>query len=56
MSEETTVIRARIDPDLKAAFEQACKANDRTTSQILRDFIRQYVAKHAQGDLLKGSK
>ena len=55
MTEE--IIRARIDSDLKTAFERACKANDRTASQVLRDLIRFYVqensGKKAQGELLE---
>lgn len=55
MSEE--IIRARIESDLKAAFERSCKENDRTASQVLRDLIRNYVQENAektrQGDLLK---
>lgn len=33
----------RIDGDLKAAFAQAAKAQDRTGAQLLRDFMREYV-------------
>lgn len=50
------VIRARIGADLKTAFEEACKENDRTASQVMRDLIRQYIREHAQGDMLKGKK
>lgn len=55
MGTNEDVIRARIDPDLKRAFEDVCKANDRTASQVLRDFIRAYVKANGQGDLLKGA-
>lgn len=54
MGEE--IIRARIDEDLKKAFDQACKKNDRTASQIIRDLIKEYVRKNAQGDLLGDKK
>lgn len=54
MSEE--IIRARLESSLKKSFEDACKANDRTASQVLRDLIRQYVKQNAQGELLKGKK
>jgi antitoxin component of RelBE/YafQ-DinJ toxin-antitoxin module len=50
------LIRTRIDADLKRAFEEACTRNDRTASQVLRDLIRDYVKKNAQGDLLKVAK
>lgn len=58
MSEE--IIRARIDANLKAAFERACESNDRTASQVMRDLIRLYVQEHAgknaQGDLITPRK
>jgi len=41
----TVVIR--VDDSLKAAFADAAKAADRTTSQLLRDFMRDYVKGHA---------
>ena len=33
----------RVDAALKKAFEQAAKSNDRSGSQLLRDFMREYV-------------
>ncbi|WP_298287736.1 hypothetical protein [Novosphingobium sp.] len=33
----------RIDGELKAAFSEAAKAQDRTGAQLLRDFMREYV-------------
>ena len=53
MTEDT--IRARVDANLKKMFEAACKENDRTASQVLRDFMKSYVAQHGnkQGSLLK---
>ena len=46
----------RVDATLKKAFEQAAKSNDRSSSQLLRDFMRDYVKRHAQGDLLADKK
>ena len=54
--ETQTVINLRIPCELKRAFEDACKANDQTASQVIRAFVRQYVKQNAQGDLLKGGK
>jgi len=54
MSEE--IVRARIPAELKTAFEEACKRNDQTCSQVIREFIRHYVKQNAQGELLKGKK
>jgi predicted transcriptional regulator len=46
----------RVDVALKKAFEQAAKSNDRSGSQLLRDFMREYAKRHAQGDLLVDKK
>jgi hypothetical protein len=35
----------RVDPALKAAFTQATEAEDRPAAQVLRDFMRVYVAR-----------
>lgn len=41
----------RIDPDLKNAFIASAKGQDRTASQLIRDYMREYVKKHGQRDL-----
>jgi predicted transcriptional regulator len=33
----------RVDEELKDAFSEAAKANDRTGAQLLRDFMRDFV-------------
>lgn len=43
----------RLPSDLRAAFEHAASSNDQSASQLVRAFMRDYVAKHAQLDLLK---
>ena len=57
MDEKEAVINFRIDAQLKRAFERVAKAEDRTSSQLLRDFVRQTVALHtarnAQGDIFR---
>jgi metal-responsive CopG/Arc/MetJ family transcriptional regulator len=50
---EETTLNLRLPADLKKSFDAACKANDQTSSQIIRAMIREYVKKKAQGDLLK---
>ena len=42
MSETTFTFR--VDDSLKAAFADAAKRKDRTVAQLLRDFMRNYVA------------
>ena len=54
--ETTAVINHRVPADLKRAFEDACKANDQTASQVIRAMMREYVRANAQGDLLKGNR
>ncbi len=38
----------RVDGDLKAAFTAATAADDRSAAQVLRRFMRLYVARRAQ--------
>ena len=42
MSESTFTFR--VDDSLKAAFADAAKQKDRNAAQLLRDFMRSYVA------------
>lgn len=55
---ETTpsVMNLRLPADLKKAFEEVCRQNDQTASQVLRAMIRRYIKENAQGDLLGGRK
>lgn len=38
----------RVPAPLKAAFEAAAKREDRTVSQLIRDYMRAYVRDHSQ--------
>jgi predicted transcriptional regulator len=38
-----TTFTFRVDQDLKNAFTEAARANDQPGSQLLRDFMREYV-------------
>lgn len=38
----------RVDEGLKAEFSSAAKAHDRTGAQLLRDFMRSYVAQQQE--------
>lgn len=40
-----TTFTFRVDEALKSAFNEAAKAHDRPGSQLLRDFMREYVEK-----------
>ncbi|EGM8498317.1 TPA: hypothetical protein ACV5PZ_004995 [Escherichia coli] len=45
------LIRAVIDPALKAEFEGAAKRNGQVPSRALRELIREYVQRHAKGEV-----
>lgn len=38
----------RIDPTLKAAFSRAAESEDKPAAQVLREFMRAYVARREQ--------
>jgi hypothetical protein len=42
----------RIDPVLKADFQAATEAQDKPAAQVLRDFMRLYVARQRQQKFL----
>lgn len=45
MDENNSTMIFRVNGDLKAAFEKACKRMDTTASQMMRAFIRDVVSK-----------
>ncbi len=40
---KTAALRIRIEPDLHRKFLATCKAQDVPASQVLREFMKQYV-------------
>lgn len=42
-------LRIRIDRELREAFVAACREEDRPAAQVLREFMRDYVASHPHG-------
>ena len=46
---KTSALRIRIDPNLHHQFLEVCKAQDRPASQVIRDFMRQYVQMNGGG-------
>ena len=52
MDNPPSVVNLRLPADLKTAFEEVCRQNDQTTSQVLRAFMRRYVQENAQRPLL----
>ncbi|MFM0597318.1 hypothetical protein [Paraburkholderia dilworthii] len=53
MENNSCGLRIRVDPRLRQDFLAACKAQDRTAAQVLREFMRDFVASH--GDSLQTS-
>lgn len=43
---KTARLTLLIDPNKKAAFERLCALQDRTTSQVVRQLIRDYLAQY----------
>ncbi len=46
MELKTARLTLLIDPHKKAAFERLCAEQDRTPSQVVRQLIRDYLARH----------
>jgi hypothetical protein len=46
MESKTARFTLLIDPDKKRAFEELCARQDLTPSQVVRQLIREYLAKH----------
>lgn len=46
---KTSAFRIRMDPNLHHQFLEICKNQDRPASQVIRDFMRQYVQIHGGG-------
>ena len=46
MEQKTARLTVLIDPTKKDAFEKLCATQDVTPSQVVRQLIREYLAKH----------
>lgn len=49
MESRTARFTVLMDPNKKRAFENLCAQQDLTPSQVVRQLIRDYLAKHNQG-------
>ncbi len=45
---KTAALRIRIEPELHKKFLDTCRARDLSASQVLREFMKQYVSTHEQ--------
>ena len=46
METKTARLTLLIDPEKKRAFERLCALQDLTPSQVVRQLIREYLARH----------
>jgi hypothetical protein len=46
MEIKTARLTVLVDPKKKKAFEDLCERQDLTPSQVIRQLIREYLAKH----------
>ena len=47
-------LRIRVQRDLREAFLEVCRAQDKPAAQVLREFMREYVAGYAADSLHDG--
>lgn len=47
--QDSSGFRLRVDDRLRQDFITACRAHDRAAAQVLREFMRKYVAQHYGG-------
>lgn len=56
MESKTARFTLLIDPNKKKAFETLCARQDLTPSQVVRQLIREYLAKHGVTYATKSKK
>ena len=49
MSNKDAGLRIRVELELRDAFVRACQSQGLGASEVLRDFMRMFAAKHAEG-------
>jgi hypothetical protein len=42
-------LRIRVQRELREQFLEVCRAQDKPAAQVLREFMRGYVAQHGEG-------
>ena len=47
--QESSGFRLRVDNKLRQEFIEACRAQDRPAAQVLREYMRDFVAKYYSG-------
>lgn len=54
MESKTARLTVLIDPHKKAAFEKLCSEQDLTSSQVVRQLIRDYLDAHGVSNAARG--
>ncbi len=42
-------LRIRVERSLREAFLEACRIQDKPAAQVIREFMRGYIAQHTSG-------
>jgi Ribbon-helix-helix protein len=50
MPEKDVGLRIRVERNLRDGFLEVCRAQDKPAAQVIREFMRGYVATHALPD------
>jgi hypothetical protein len=56
MSGKDSGLRIRVERELREQFLDACRAEDRPAAQVIREFMRKYVAQTRPENRAKGTK
>lgn len=46
---ESSGFRVRVEAKLRREFLEACRSQDQTAAQVMRAFMRDFVARHYEG-------
>jgi len=49
-------LRIRVEHDLREQFQEICRQQDRPAAQVIREFMRAYIAEHGTDVLGKSHK
>ena len=49
MAVKDSGLRIRVERPLREAFLEACRMHDKPAAQVIREFMRGYVAQHTSG-------
>jgi len=49
MNRKEVALKIRVDEELRREFVDICRAGDMTAAQVVRHFMRDYIAQRRQG-------